>query len=82
MLVGADVLMGIAPYLSRFDLAEKSSAVVDKKIAKEDIASWNPTHLSGTTVTDKHKLEGRGLLLSHIDGCDCGVVATGTEDGM
>jgi hypothetical protein len=38
--------------------------------------------LSGTTVTDKHKLEGRGLLLSHIDGCDCGVVATGTEDGM
>lgn len=36
--------------------------------------------LSGTTVTDKHELEGRGLLLSHFDGCVCGVVATGAKD--
>lgn len=36
--------------------------------------------LSGTTVTDKHELEGRSLLLSHLDGCVCGVVATDAED--
>ena len=25
-------------------------------------------YLAGTTITDKHKLEGRGLLLSHFEG--------------
>jgi hypothetical protein len=28
-------------------------------------------YLSGTTVTDKHKLEGRSALLSHFDGWVC-----------
>jgi hypothetical protein len=36
------------------------------------------THLSGTTIADKHKLEGRSLLLlSHSDGSRC--LATGVR---
>lgn len=31
------------------------------------VGSVDKTHLAGTTVTDKHELEGRSLLLSHFE---------------
>jgi hypothetical protein len=82
MSVGVAVFDGRSLHVSR-DSVQLGGVKLGgrrRKIAKEDVASWDPTHLSGTTVTDKHKLEGRGLLLSHFDGCVCGVVATGTKD--
>lgn len=65
-------------HVSRDSTGAEGGKLGDRRRYRErGAASWNPTHLSGTTIADKHELEGGGLLLSHLDGRACGVVATG-----